>query len=334
MSFKRYLTIALTLLACVSILSCKKDEDETYLSLTGSPEFDLPIYGVPGDEFNFTAKGVTCDDEKVVIKYYWSAKPIQPKLDTASTYKVTLTDTLCSVTVSCTAYADGYYSSTTTKTIDVLGTDKFKGSVKGKTYDKEKDFMFTDPRDGSEYLCTTIGGRQWFKENLAYQAMGKAIEDCLVTAPLFGMLYTWDEAQAACPEGWRLTSLQDWADAAEVATGDKYQPKDQFYSIAGAFMGETYFNDTLMWEYWPQVKVTNKLRLDIMPVGYATIGSQKTEYNEMYNYAALWTSDQKDDDLGYYRYIYVEKPDMLLGSADKTSFAASVRCVRDIVAGE
>ena len=330
MQLRRYIAFAMAALTCLCAVSCGDDDDDEYLSLTGSPEFEIPIYGVPGDTFTLSAKGVTCDDEDVVISYYWSAKPLQTTLDTASVYTVTLTDTICTVTVSCTAYASGYYSSSTSHTIDILGLDKVNGSVKGKTFDSQKDFVYTDPRDGSEYWCTTIGGTQWFKENLAYKEMGTAVEDCPVTAPLFGMLYTWEEAQKACPEGWRVTSLQDWADAAQVASGSAFDPKENFYSIAGVFMGQTYFNDTLMWEYWPDVKVTNSLGLDIMPIGYATVGASKAEYSEMYNYATLWTSDERDEDLGFYRYIYVEKPDMMLGSADKKSFAASVRCVRDI----
>ena len=36
-----------------------------------------------------------------------------------------------------------------------------------------------------------------------------------------------------------------------------------------------------------------------------------------------------DAEKALYRYIYVKQPDIYLGQADKSSFAASVRCVRE-----
>ena len=328
MNIKRFLTIGLVALTAFFIASCK-EEDVEYLSLTGAPDFSLPAYGIAGQSFTFTASGVT-DDDGNEVKYYWSASPIQTAKDTVNTYTVTLTDTLCTVTVTCTAYADGYYTSSTSRSISIISADRENGSIKGKTFDTGKDVMFTDPRDGFTYWCTTIGDKLWFKENLAYTGCGHALEGCDVTAPLFGMYYTWEEARTACPQGWRVSSLQDWVDAATAVSNQAIGPKDTFYSMAGYFMGDLYFNDEKMWEYWPQVKLTNSSGLSLMPAGYANIGESSPEFDEMYNYSAVWTADEKDEDLAYYRYIYVEKPDVMLGCASKSSFGASVRCVKDV----
>jgi hypothetical protein len=53
---------------------------------------------------------------------------------------------------------------------------------------------FTDPRDDKEYKVKRIGKHKWFLQNLAYRKKE----------------YTWDEALAACPNGWRLPSDSEW----------------------------------------------------------------------------------------------------------------------------
>ena len=57
-----YILAGLALIAGLSLASCKKDNTETYPSLTGVPEFSLPAYGKAGETFTFKAGGVTADD--------------------------------------------------------------------------------------------------------------------------------------------------------------------------------------------------------------------------------------------------------------------------------
>lgn len=329
MRFSKLLLIA-TALAAVSVISCKKDdEDETLPYLTGMPEFNLPLYGQAGESFTFTAKGVT-DDDGNSVNYYWYTTPGDGKRDTTLTYSFTVPDTLCTFTITCGAYADGYYGTTASKSITIVNPDRQNGSIKGVLFNVLKDFTFTDERDGHEYWCTTIGDKDWFKENLAYQNCGKPLENCLVTAGVFGMFYSWEEARTSCPEGWRLSSLQDWADAVKAVTGTEFEVDKHMYSVAGSFMGDIYFNGEKMWEYWPDVKITNNAGLSMMPLGYASIGGNgKADFDSLNGYSVFWTADEKDSEKAYYRYIYEEDPDILIGSAGKTSFAASVRCVRD-----
>ena len=330
MKLHRILILTASIMTGLCLVSCHKDDDETLPYLTGAPSFSLPAYGAPGDSFSFTAKGVTDDDGKDPDGYYWYSTPIKPAKDTSLTYSITLTDTLCTVAVTCGAYKDGYYSTSTSHQITIVKDGHKGGSITGLDFDEEKDFIFTDSRDGREYWCTTIGGKDWFKENLAFTGAGKAMENCPVTAGVFGMFYSWNEARTACPEGWRVSSLQDWADAVSDISDLKYSPKENFYSVAGEFMADIYFNGSKMWEYWPDVKISGGTGLSIMPSGYASILSNGSgKFFSLNEYAVLWTGDEKDEDQGYYRYIYMEQPDILVGSADKNSFGASVRCVRD-----
>lgn len=321
--------LVLSCIAALALVSCGGEEDTTLNYLDGSPQFSLPAYGVYGDMFTFTAKGVTAPEKDVDVKYYWYADPISTYKDTVDTYTLLLTDTLCTVTVYCVGFAEGYYTSGATHDITIVRPGKQNGSISGLTFDQGKDFLFTDPRDSREYWCTTIGDTEWFKENLAYKGAGAPLENCEVTTDVFGRFYTWDEAVSACPEGWRLSSLDDWANAASVILGSKPDPQSRFFSIAGSFMGDLYFNGNKMWEYWPKVKITDQLGLSMLPLGFATKQETAAKFDNMYEYAAFWTADEKDGEQAYYRYFYDESPDLFIGRSNKSAFAANVRCVRD-----
>lgn len=326
----RILIIGAALLA-LAATSCKKDEEtETLPYLTGYPEFDLPLYGKAGDTFTFKGQGVTDDDGKAPDGYYWSVTPILPTRDTSDTFKFTVPDTLCTISVTCGAFKDGYYSTSISKDLIIVDDDRENGSLKGNLFNIEKDFVFTDSRDGHEYWCTTIGDKDWFKDNLAFGDAGFPLENSPATKGLFGLFYTWEDAMTACPEGWRVSSLKDWADAAKVLTGKDFETDKTMYSVAVDFMGDIRFNNERMWDYWPDVTITDKSGLSLMPTGYAIAnGSSKAKFDSMNGYSVYWTSDISEDGQAYYRYIYAEQPDIMLGSAGKDSFAATVRCVRD-----
>lgn len=328
MDIKKYILPALAVAALCVLSSCKKDKTETYSYLTGDPEFSLPVYGVAGDTFSFKVGGVTADDGSNV-GYYWYASPVQTARDTSDTYTITLPDTLCTVSIHCVAFADGYYSNTVSHDITIVKPGRENGSISGLDAGGEKDFIFKDPRDGREYLCTTLGDTDWFRENLSYGKAGAPLANCEATSEVFGRFYTWQEAVVSCPEGWRLSSLDDWADAASVVLGQRPGPQDRYYSAAGAFMGNLSFNGKKMWEYWPDVKITDQLGLSVIPLGFASRMESTTEFRSMYDYAAFWTADEKDGEQAFYRYFFDESPDLFIGSSSKGSFAANVRCVRD-----
>lgn len=55
---------------------------------------------------------------------------------------------------------------------------------------------FTDPRDNRKYRTGTYFGETWFADNLIFGSSSEG-------------LYTWDEAKNACPNGWRLPSVEE-----------------------------------------------------------------------------------------------------------------------------
>ena len=336
-----YKTALLILLSAVCFSACKKEEEETtYSYLSGKVLFELPEYVLRGDSFTFHPTGIK-HPEGGNYGFCWKIEPFMEKYDTVRfeaesisksiDYSFTIPDTLCTVSVTGMAFAEGYYGSSTTKKAVIIDDSRRNGSLQAAYLDEEAgDFTFIDPRDGKDYYCTTIGDYVWFKENLAYEKTGVPYGKISMMSHIFGCYYSWNEAQNACPEGWELPSQELWANAASVADPDGSFDKDSgFPGISGSFMIDGYFNDSKMWEFWPTVKITNSTGLSAIPVGYGVMDQNGGYvFNGVLGYAVFWTSDDVDEELGCHRDLYVSNPDILTGSADKENFFASVRCVR------
>lgn len=98
--------------------------------------------------------------------------------------------------------------------------------------------VFIDERDGKEYHYIHIGGLDWSVENLAYD-LGNTELSCVYQSASdfekqkytldnlekYGMLYSYEGAQQAVPEGWRLPTDADWKKL-EAAHGYLCKPLD------------------------------------------------------------------------------------------------------------
>jgi len=335
MKFKDIFITALLALAIVP--SCKEKDDDTSTKdyLSGTLTFDMPAFVTKGETFTLVPTGLK-NPTTGNLGYYWYSTWNSQK-DTTKTetgpgdgaFTVTVPDEIGEYSIYCIAFATDYYTSSGSSTFYVIDPEiNTTITDSGLSYSDER---VTDPRESKSYFVTTIGGKKWFKNNLYYSGSGISYAYSPSIDILIGRLYTWEEAVTACPQGWRLPSDSDFAELANSThSGSNYKAGETFKGAAGDMMVNAKFIGNRMWTFWPQVDITNKSGFCALPVGYAVErGAEDNQrFQGMNNYAVFWTSDS-DGNYGLYRYIYVQQNDVMLAKGDKTSFRASVRCIKD-----
>lgn len=327
-----YIILALCAVAVLAA-GCKKDEEtSTSKSFSGIVKIgvSIPKYVANGDVFHITPSGVSKDAEDQEsdprIGYYYTAS-IRGSIDTTRSYAnssdsrtgefdfvVPAADTLGTLTMTVSAFAKGYYSTSSTTQMEIVRAGVNTGSITNfKVY--TDDTSFTDPRDSKTYLTMSVGDTEWMRQNLAYAASGIPFEKCKAMTDIFGMYYTWDEVSSACPSGWRVPTAADW-DALETAAGKK----------SGALMDDIQFNGSKMWTFYREVQITNSTRFSAIPAGYAMVGDGSALFKGLNDYANFWCNDSGK---GTCRYINVKSADIYSMNPSLTDFAAPVRCVRN-----
>lgn len=340
MNLKHLLTLAFVSSALLfSLASCKDDDDDsTGQYLDGTLSFTMPSYVTKGQSFKVVPKGISHPDGGKV-GYYWVITDYMDTNDTTkfltdgpskdSSFTFACPNDLGDYTIKAVAFADDYYDSSVSKSFTVVDSG-LNETLTGLGI-KEGDPSFYDNRSDISYYYMDCDKLRWMKQNLAYAKSGVAYENSVAMSDVFGMFYTWDEAQTVCPSGWRLPTDADWTALANTAAGEnKYEAGKTFSGIGGKLMANVYFNGTKMWEYWPEVTISNSSAFTAIPAGYAIVTDGTGVFSGVQEYATFWTADEKDSDEAVYRYMNVKLPDVFVGAASKNSFAASVRCVKDL----
>ena len=336
MKFKGILFIVAVLALCI-IPSCKHDDDDTTTKdyLSGTLTFDMPAFVTKGSTFTLVPKGIS-NPTKGDVGYYWYSSWDATK-DTTKTetgpgdgaFTVSVPDSIGCYTIYCIAFATDYYTSSQSMEFYVVDPEiNTTITDSGLSYSDER---LDDARDSKSYFVTTVGGKKWMKNNLYYSGAGVSYAFSQAMDALIGRYYTWDEAVSACPQGWHLPSDAEFAELANTTQGvTVHKAGSTFVGAAGDLMVNAKFIQNRMWTFWPEVTITNKSGFCALPGGYVLDrGSEDNQrFQGMNDYAVFWTSDSAGDS-ALYRYIYVKQNDVMLGNGDKTSFRASVRCVKD-----
>ena len=225
---------------------------------------------------------------------------------------------------------------------------------------KSQTGSFTDPRDGQAYATVKIGNQTWMAENLRFETENaitlkvkknkyqpflddgfKYAKECGTTDEYgtkailcehlakVGRYYPWEDANVACPDGWRLASSEDWEKLFSYIT-EKDGPfkdrtpnshnKDKFVGVA----------KILKSAYWPNKSgLEDKYGFGILPDGNAKYDKIKL----LGQVAEFWTSSpliyksgKKAN--GYYKYLTINQlGDNVFREDGLEGNARSVRCV-------
>ena len=102
------------------------------------------------------------------------------------------------------------------------GSGKSSSSKRSSGSENENDIgRLEDPRDDHAYLTMSVADKIWMVENLRYLADPRYClgsegnsDDCEI-----GVLYTWNTANYACPDGWHLPSMGEWTNFLNTDAG-------------------------------------------------------------------------------------------------------------------
>lgn len=182
------------------------------------------------------------------------------------------------------------------------------GSFKKRVMDR-----MVDMRDGREYTTVQIGKQIWMAENLNHQ-IGKShcYEKEAANCDIFGRLYSWDDAQKACPEGWHLPNVEEFKDLSNFFGGE---------TTAGKFL-----KSHSGWNNSGNGTVIDGF--SAQPGGYFAYIGNSYVYRGKGDYAIFWTSSEVSK--GTARSVDLSHHSTGLGIAENSKDAdVSVRCIKD-----
>ena len=179
--------------------------------------------------------------------------------------------------------------------------------------DIDVDCIFVDPRDQEEYCIVTIGGKDWFSENLRFTDNEKkgVWLDHNTARKAFGRFYTYQEIRSGdlCPPGFHVPSRNEW-DALINSLGGN--------TIAGSRM-----KSGSGWQ-----SNSSPSRFNARPNGYYTKWDNK--FSRMGREANFWTSTMPSGLLySAYSVQIRDQASMVRFLYDVKDFGHACRCVRD-----
>lgn len=315
------------ILAAAALSGCKDDDDTTYLTLSGSLSFRVPDFVPAGytQSIKLSEISTVYADDGTEVGHYFSYRS---KIDTASgpdyVYTFVIPDTLASLSVTCTAFAKGYYGKSYSGTMVVVDPAPGKSLTGIRNDLADGSFEL----DGNNISYQEFGDSYWTMVNLPPTAgKGESFNGYELLSTILGGYFTWGEAQSVCPDGWRLPSDEDWSALAKHLGGEAAASFADFPGVASKMLANGRLNGDLLWDT-AVFERTDTTGFSALPAGYATVEGPIYKHGGAGTYAAFWTSDEYEGK-GVYRYISYSNDMLYAGTADKTGFAASVRCIKN-----
>jgi uncharacterized protein (TIGR02145 family) len=149
---------------------------------------------------------------------------------------------------------------------------------RGTTYEftTNPSTSFTDPRDGQNYQTVTIGGLEWFTDNLNYRTQEGSFDvwGNENNRKRLGLFYNQQGLTTAIPIGWRVPTIEEINNLVDLAQSTSVCPKPLFAPISSMYL---------------QMILTNPLGFSIQFPKRVPVGSSYTDnfapfyfYNEIY----------------------------------------------------
>lgn len=167
---------------------------------------------------------------------------------------------------------------------------------------------FTDPRDGKVYKTVKIGENIWMAENLAYAIGGRYYEDNHEYGKKYRMLYDWNAAMKACPEGWHLPDNREWISVA----AKKIKAKSGWYCGKGKKGNDT-----------------DDFGFAALPGGLGKIRNGVELFEDVGHDGYWWSRSDKNGWYACYWCMYPYNECLKMGVCSKKSNLFSVRCVKN-----
>lgn len=329
---KKYLIAVL--IAFVSLSACKKDKkDKESPYMAGSLQFSLPKYLLPNQEIELSASGITDPTEN--ITYKWIARGFTEDTLVGQSVKFTSKDTIGFFSMSLTATHPDFPSRTYSLTTNIINPNS-KESFSGI---KPTDLTITDPRDSKVYFIKKYGNLYWFVENLRWKDLGFPYEKEEALTDIYGYLYTWNQAtggvsssglgngpQGVCPPGWSIPTKEDWEDFASFNLNTSTIFDNEWNGLGESSSITASLNGNAIWRYSPDNNKSNSNGFNALPGG--STSNEFKSFSNMYSFGFWWSSTEHNSNSGLYRFIHFDRATFPYNFANKSQFAASVRCVK------
>lgn len=178
---------------------------------------------------------------------------------------------------------------------------------------------FADTRSRAKiakYKTVKIGKQCWFAQNLNYDMGEESLcaEGSEENCETYGRLYTWSDANEACPEGSHLPSTEEWAALKKYVS-----------SGLADVAGEVLKNDSGWGE---DGNGTNDYGFSALPGGL--YDPEKEKWLSLHSYGYWWTSSDGTNGNLYGTFWQMKASTKELSEYElEKNFAMSVRCIVD-----
>lgn len=176
----------------------------------------------------------------------------------------------------------------------------------------------TDSRDGKVYRSTQIGNQIWMAENLRYNVSG-SFQNPQNPSIVYGYLYSWDQAQNACPTGWHLPDNQEWQDMV-------YYLSSMSQNLDGPASWNNLGQDLKSSTGWTSSNGSNLYNFNAYPAGIRTASGTNMHLGDQ---AYFWSASDTSATDAYYHQLSDSSSNFIRNFQGNKDDLYSCRCLKN-----